>query len=322
MPEHPAIPRTWLPFAAVCLAAILLIGGGCTRRLPITEVTPLKAASPADLQQLLLSREPDLGVFRLRGPFHVTERRNVDIRVSDNLSVSADLYLCETARSAPLVIVLHGLDNSKDDHAFQALHAASWGMHAMALQLPNQGPWIANGKTLARLVSAIHQNSQLVDSRIDVRKIILVGHSYGATAVASALAESTPALGAVLLDPAGIGRELPAVLKRVKVPVMVLGADEEIWATRNREYFYRFIPRNVGEVSIRDAMHGDAQFTVERTRRLIFDDPIATEEAQVTFVSAMTASAFGLAATGGIDYAWTSFSDALKKGIFFNARRK
>jgi hypothetical protein len=32
--------------------------------------------------------------------------------------------------------------------------------------------------------------------------------------------------------------------------------------------------------------------------------------------------AFGLAATGGIDYGWDSFEDIFKKGIFFNARRK
>jgi hypothetical protein len=35
-----------------------------------------------------------------------------------------------------------------------------------------------------------------------------------------------------------------------------------------------------------------------------------------TYVSALTASAFGLAATGG------SFENAFKNGIFFNARRK
>jgi pimeloyl-ACP methyl ester carboxylesterase len=304
------------------LAGVLVLAGGCTRQLPITEMTPLRAANPVDLQRLLLSHEPELATFRLRGPFGVTERRNLEIRLSDNLAVTADLYLCETAKSAPLLIVLHGQDNSKDDHAFQGIHAASWGMHALALQLPNQGPWIANGKIVASAVKAIHRAPQIVDGRIDTGKIILVGHSFGATAVAAALAEGTPALGAVLLDPAGVGRELPAALKRVKIPVLVIGADEEIWTTRNREYFYRFIPRNVGEVSIRDALHGDAQFPVERTRRMFYDNPIATEEAQIAFVSAMTAAAFGLAATGSIDYAWNSFGDAFKKGIFFNARRK
>ena len=47
-----------------------------------------------------------------------------------------------------------------------------------------------------------------------------------------------------------------------------------------------------------------------------------SEEAQIAFVSALTSSAFGLSATGNLDYAWASFDDALKKGVFFNARRK
>jgi hypothetical protein len=34
------------------------------------------------------------------------------------------------------------------------------------------------------------------------------------------------------------------------------------------------------------------------------------------------ASAFGLAATGGIDYGWNSFESAFKNAMFFNARRK
>jgi len=188
--------------------------------------------------------------------------------------------------------------------------------------LPNRGPWIANGRTLARLVDAVHRTPQLVDDRIDADKIILVGHSFGATAVAAALGEGAPVLGGVLLDPAGIGRQLPQSLKRITVPVMVIGADEDIWPTRNRGQFYRFIPGAVGEISIRDTVHEDAQYPNEHTLRAFQDRPDDTEEAQITFVSALTASAFGLAATGGIDYAWNSFEDAFKKGIFFNARRK
>jgi pimeloyl-ACP methyl ester carboxylesterase len=236
--------------------------------------------------------------------------------------VEADLYLCAAAPKAPLVIVSHGYNNSKEDHSFQAMHLASWGMHGMAVDLPNHGPWIANGRTLAKLVDAIHRNPQIVDGRIDAGKIILVGHSFGATAVAAALGEGAPALGGVLLDPAAIGRQLPQLLKRITVPVMVIGADEDIWPTRNRSQFYRFIPRTVGEISIRDTVHEDAQYPNERTLRVFEEDPDDTEEAQIAFVSALTASAFSLAATGGIDYAWNSFETALKNGIFFNARRK
>jgi pimeloyl-ACP methyl ester carboxylesterase len=295
---------------------------GCARPFPATEVTPIKAASPAELQRYLLSRRPEAAQFRLRGPFAIVERGDLEILLPSGPTVEANLYLCPAARKAPLVVVLHGQDNSKEDHAFQAMHLASWGMHSLAIDLPNRGPWIANGRTLAGLVDAIHRTPQLVDDRIDADKIILAGHSFGATAVAAALGQGVPALGGVLLDPAGIGRQLPQLLKRITVPVMVIGADEDIWPTRNRGQFYRFIPGAVGEISIRDTVHEDAQYPNERTLRAFQDSPDDTEEAQIAFVSALTASAFGLAATGGLDYGWNSFENGLKKGIFFNARRK
>jgi dienelactone hydrolase len=295
---------------------------GCARRFPATEVTTIKAANPADLQRYLLSRKPDVAQFRMRGPFAVIERRDLEIPLGSGLAMEADLYLCAAVRKAPLVIVLHGYDNSKRDHAFQAMRLASWGMHGIALDLPKRGPWIANGRTLAKLVDAIHRTPQLVDGRIDADKIILVGHSFGATAVATALGEGAPALGGVLLDPAGIGRQLPQSLTRITVPVMVIGADEDIWPIRNRGQFFRFIPAGVGEISIRDTLHEDAQYPNQYTLRAFEDQPDDTEEAQIAFVSALTASAFGLAATGTLDYAWNSFEQAIKNGDFFNARRK
>jgi len=317
-----AIGRSGFRLPALLLFALMAYSGGCARRFPETEVTSIKAANPVELERYLLSRRPEVAQFRMRGPFAVLERRDLEIPLPSGPTVTADFYLCAAARKAPLVILLHGYNNSKADHAFQALHLASWGMHSLALDLPKNGPWIANGRTLAKLVEAIHRMPQLVDDRVDADKIVLVGHSFGATAVATALGEGAPAVGGVLLDPAGISRQLPQLLRRIAVPVMVIGADEYIWPTRNRGQFYRFIPAGVGEISIRDTVHEDAQYPNERTLREFADDPDASEDAQITFVSALTASAFGLAATGGIDYGWNSFGNAIKNGIFFNARRK
>jgi len=295
---------------------------GCTRQFPRTQVTTIKAANPAELQRYLLSRKPDVAQFRFRGPFAMVERRDLEIPLDSDLTVTADLYLCAAANKVPLVIVLHGNNNSKEDHAFQAMHLASWGMHGLALDLPKRGPWIGNGRILAKLVDTIHRTPQLIDGRIDGDRIILVGHSFGATAVATALGEGAPALGGVLLDPTAIGRGLSQLLTRITVPVMVIGADEDIRPARNRGPFYRFIPRAVGEISIRDTVHEDAQYPNQNTLRTFEDDPDDTEEAQIAFVSALTASAFSLAATGDIDYAWNSFENALKNGFFFNGRRK
>jgi dienelactone hydrolase len=317
-----AISRSGFRIPALLLIALIAHSVGCSRRFPETEVTPIKTRDLAELQRYLLSQKPDVEQFRLRGPFAIIERRDVEIPLPSGITVEADLYLCAAARKAPLVIVLHGYDNSKKDHAFQAMHLASWGMHSLAIDLPNHGPWIGNGRTLARLVEAIHQKPQLVDSRIDAGKIILAGHSFGATAVAAALGDGARALGGIMLDPAGIGRQLTQLLSRITVPVMIIGADEDIWPTRNRGQFYRFIPGGVGEISIRDTLHADAQYPNQHTLRAFQDQPDDSEEAQIAFVSALTASAFGLAATGNIDYAWTSFENAIKKGVFFNARRK
>jgi pimeloyl-ACP methyl ester carboxylesterase len=190
------------------------------------------------------------------------------------------------------------------------------------VQLPNTGPWVGNGKTLARIVSLIHRSPEAIDRRIDVNKIVLVGHSFGGSSVAIALAEGAPAAGGILLDPAAVGKDLPGFLRRIDKPVMVLGADDELSSTRNRDYFYRFIRGGIAEVSIRDAAHEDAQYPSEFALRNSGIDPHTTEESQITFVTALTAAAVSLSTTGAFDYAWTSFGSSLENGKFFNARKK
>jgi pimeloyl-ACP methyl ester carboxylesterase len=294
---------------------------GCTR-LPTTAQTSLKPKTVAELREYVLTHKADVDLFRLRGPFAVSTRTDHDLRLSATERIRSDLFLSAPDEKLPLVIFMHGYDSSKEAHAHQAMHVASWGMHCLTLQLPNKGAWPANGRTLAKLVSSIQRSPELIDSRVDVNKIILVGHSFGGTSVAIALAEGAPAAGGILLDPAAIGRDLPKVLQRINKPLMVLGADEEIGSTRNRHYFYRFVRSGVAEISIRDAAHEDAQYPSEASLHNFGFDPDTTEEMQITFVSALTSAAISLSSTGTFDYAWTSFGVAFENGKFFNPRRK
>jgi dienelactone hydrolase len=285
-------------------------------------VTSIKASSLTELQGYLLSHKADVGEFKLRGPFAVAVRENQELRLSASERVNTDWFLAAPAGKAPLAIFLHGHDSSKEAHAYQAQHLASWGIHSLTLQLPNNGPWSTNGRTLARVVELVHRQPAAIDGRIDVSRIILVGHSFGASAAAVALAEGAPAAGAVMLDPAAIGRDLPKLLDRIKVPVMVLGADEHVTATRNRGYFFRFMRAGVAELSIRDATHEDAQYPSEHSLQYVGGDSTVTEASQIAFVSALTAAALSLSSTGKFDYAWASFGEAFDKGQFFNPRRK
>lgn len=306
----------------VILLAIALTLLDVCATMPDTGVTTLKPATLDELQRYLLNHKADLDQFRLRGPFAVTVQKNYGVRLSATERIGADLYLSAPAEKAPLVILLHGYDSSKEDHAYQALHLATWGMHSLSLQLPNRGPWVRNGETLARIVNFIRRRPETIDSRIDSNRIILVGHSFGGSSVAIALASGAPAAGGILLDPAGVGKVLPGYLKKILTPVMVLASDRQVTPAPYRDDFYEYIRGGVAEVSITNASHEDAQFPIEPAPQGIAADSFATEELQITFVSALTSAAFSLGFTGKLDYAWTSFGDAIQNGRLFDALRK
>ncbi|MFM9967995.1 MAG: alpha/beta fold hydrolase [Burkholderiales bacterium] len=298
----------------VFMAVWLALAGGCAR-LPDTGVSNIEPETLSHLQEHLLSQKADLAQFRMRGPYAVSELADYEIRLSTTESINADLFLASHADRAPLVILLHGYGNSKEDHTYQAIHLASWGMHCLTLQLPNSGPaWVGNGRTLVKLVNFISRWPEIIDGRVDLRKIILVGHSFGGSSVAVALAEGAPAIGGILLDPAAIGRDMPVYLSKINKPVLLLGADERVFSARDRDFFYRFIASDFAEVSIKDAAHEDAQFPSRFAP--------ATSDLQVTFVSAITAAALSLSSTGRFDNAWSGFGIGLNNGRFVDAKKK
>lgn len=283
---------------------------------------PLQPGGFSELQTRLLAEEANINRFRQRGPFQVSARPDRELRLSAKERILADVYLASPAEKAPLVIFLHGHDCSKEAHSQQAMHLASWGMHAVSLQLAKTGPWDVNARTLARIVNLIHRTPAVIDSRIDVNRIILVGHSFGGHAVALAMAQGAPVIGGILLDPAYSGNATPEFLYKIKKPVMVLGADEYLHPVRRREYFYDYLQSDVVEVSIKDATHEDAQYPSETSLQNGGVDPETTEELQITFVSGITAAAISLSATAKLDYVWTGLREMVDSGKMFNPKKK
>jgi pimeloyl-ACP methyl ester carboxylesterase len=186
-------------------------------------------------------------------------------------------------------------------------------MHSLTLRLLNDSEWGTNGRTVARLVRFLSQPPAILDGRIDVNKIVLVGYSFGGISVAVALALGAPVAGAILLDPAAIGPAMPDWLPQINAPVLVIGADQRVAQANNREYYYQNI-RTVAEVSVKGASHEDAQSSDAAG--------LTMEELQTTFTSAITSAAFSLSSTGRLDYAWTSFEGSIKGERLFRARKK
>lgn len=308
------MPRFPLHAALALVTLVTLIPlGGCA---PLHAVERPPAAAAA-------AEAAPLEHYMMRGPHAVATHENRELRLSANERVPIDVYLAAPAQKAPLLVFLHGHEVSKAAHGMQALMAASWGFHAISVQLPKTGPWIANGRKLARIASLIHRTPAVIDPRVDASRIVLVGHSFGAAAVAVALGEKAPAAGGILLDPAApSGKELAPFLKRIAKPVMILGADGELAPTRDRDYFYEYVRGNVAEISLKDAGHEDAQYPSEVALQNNGFDPDATEALQITFVAAIIASAASLAQTGAFDRAWKSFAPLLDSGRLFDPKKK
>ncbi len=299
---------------------MVAVMAGCAR-LPEVSTTPLQPETLGKLQRHLLDHSPDIEQFRLRGPFEVTQEDDIELDSMANGPIVGDLFLSSARERAPLVILLHGHGNSRADHAYQAYHLATWGLHSLTVDLPNEGPWIDHGKTLARLVERIRRGVPRLDARIDRERIVIAGHSFGAAAVAVSLGQGAPVLGAILLDPASEFSELRGYLARVRKPVMILGADPHIGMTKNRDDFFYYVPGNVFEVSVANAHHEDAEFAFESALD-IFDSSRATRELQITFASALTSAAFSIGFTGNLEYVWNSTYDAARDGKLIGRMRK
>jgi len=304
------------PGRLLVAACVALLVAGCAR-MPATGVTSIRSSSVGELRDYLRTHPADVDTFRDRGPFAVDTREALRLSPGNGDVVIADLHLANVADRAPLVIVLHGQDNTRSDHAYQGFHLASWGLHTLVLQLAPDGPWLDHGRTLAQLVARLQRSPDTLDARIDARRIVLVGHSFGGTAVAVALGGGAPVLGAVLLDPASLGWELQGYLRRIERPVMIIGADEDVFAALDRDDFYQYVRAGVMELSVRDASHEDAQFPMTNDHL-----PSATAAHQITFVAALTSAALSLADTGRLDAAWRSYESALKNGKFIDPRQK
>jgi pimeloyl-ACP methyl ester carboxylesterase len=209
---------------------------------------------------------------------------------------------------------MHGYGGATANHFGQANHMASWGMHALTLQLLNDSEWGTNGRTLARLVRFFSNPPPELKARIDPDKIILVGYSFGGISVSVALALKASVKGAILLDPAAVRDAIAEWLPLITAPVMVIGADQNVAQATHRDHYFRNLGGAVIEVSVKGAAHEDAQS--------IADAGLTTKAFQDTFVSTLTAAAFGLSSTGKLDYAWTSIEGALSSGTLLGARRK
>ena len=270
----------------------------------------------------LLSSKGTLESFAETGPIKFDLQRNVVVQLRRGRSVVLDNIIPRSASPTPLVILVHGNRSRKEAHRHQAELLASYGIHALALDVPNRNQWLANSVLVKELVDSIVKSPEKLGGHIDPHQIILAGHSFGGSAVTLAASRGAPVLGLILLDPAVFGPEVEVAMKRVKQPVLLLGADRDIFKSRKRPQFYQSLKGEVLELSVTGATHDDAQLPSMYALTTYGIDPYTSPKRQSLFAKALVAGAFSLAATGGLDYVAEASDVALKVGSLKNPHRR
>lgn len=256
-----------------------------------------------------------------KGPFDTEVFKNLRLDFSSNHS-TIDIAIPKGVRRPPLVLIQHGNKSHKEAHILQAKRLASWGIASATLQQKNRNQWVTNGKKIYQLTKKIYKDGKIGNFRIDRRKIILMGHSFGGSAVTIAAGSGAPVIGLILLDPAVVADSVLEYMKKVRQPVMLIGADKKIFRSRRRQKFYQRILGSMGEISIRGATHDDAQYPSMFSIHAFGFDPYTDDSKRHLFLKAITTTAISLSATKGLEFAWKSFQDEIEAGNYKHAKRR
>lgn len=290
-----------------------------------TPKNTLKVDNPKsfeDARNKVFAAKPDMEVFEQMGPFGTTIRNDFKVRLSTKEMISSDLFISGHKKKAPLLIFSHGNKSYKEAHRNQAIIASTWGFHALVLQLPNTHHWIRNSDVIHRVTKLIHSYPYLIDNKVDTDRIILVGHSFGGSAVSIAAGKGAPVAGLILLDPALISKKMKKYLRRVSVPTVLLGADPKVFRSKHRKSFYKNINSQMLEVSFKDATHDDAQNPSRFSLKAFGFDPFTSDEHRNRITSAIVSSAFSIANMSSVDFAYDTFRRKIASGAIIHPKKK
>lgn len=273
------------------------------------------------MSTVIVSENKKINQFDKQGPFSYKIVENYIINLSPENSLTTDLFLPNINDKSPLVVMVHGNKFNKGVHRQQGERLASWGFHVVTVGVPNEGQWIKNGFSVFTLVNILHEFPELISKDFNTDKIVLIGHSFGGSAVTIAAGNNKLVTGLILLDPAVVHNKVKKYMTQVSAPVILLGADPDVFASRKRKSFYKNIAGPMAEVTVTGATHNDAQLpSITEINWGI--DPFTTDAHQEVFLQAMIAGAFSLTRDKGVNYAWDAFQPYVKNGLLKTAKMR
>ncbi len=260
-----------------------------------------------EVAQKIFTKPTDIEHFTKSGPIAFTPFINKHMDLDGLGTITFDYFRSELTGARPLVIISHGNHSWKEAHRYQGERLASFGMDALVLQLPNQKKWLSNGDRIAQVVGRMSPERYL--------SIILVGHSFGGSAVSVAATKNPSVKGLIYLDPALVHERIKDSLKTIKVPAVILSADPFFFRSRKQTAFKSLIPSKPKRFIVNASTHDDAQFPSMFSVGGIGVDPFTDIEKQNTFTALIVAVALGLSTENTLRYGGLVMQSAIDTGL-------
>lgn len=181
------------------------------------------------------------------------------LKIDNDNTISIDVAIPLNKIQPPVALILHGNRSKKEAHRNQIIALAKNGIMGIALQFRNMNQWYDNGILLAKIIPLLAQGITIQDRRLASDSIVLIGHSFGGYASAIAAGSSNRVKGVVLLDPAMFDLRGPVYIAKATAPIIIIGADKDVFRSRKRDLFFEATSSRTIELSVNGATHDDAQ---------------------------------------------------------------
>ncbi len=280
------------------IAVLIMIVTSCASLSDVRQ----KSRRVEPVHSKILLMDPTLDQFIGLGPFEVVQRLDREVAIDLDNTIVIDHFGAKATDKLPIVVISHGNFSSRKAHRSQARHLASWGFHVVTCEFPNRDEWLENGRRLQKFSELIYRVPEILEKNADRNKLIVVGHSFGGSAALLAINNGAPVIGAILLDPAVVHKNVISSMKDIDLPVVLLGADRSIFTTRGRSRFWKGLSGEMIEVSVPFATHDDAQSPSMFSKSALGFDPFTSGERQKIFKAMLAASAIGISASGTLDF--------------------
>lgn len=255
------------------------------------------------------------------GPHGLRHYQDISVSLTKKESILIDIIIpLNTATKTPVAIFVHGTHSDKEAHVNQAKFLASWGFHAVLVDLPVKKVWRQNGRRVATLIHFLRSWPQLIGTNVDLQKVILVGHSFGGSAITIA-ASLVDVSGLIWLDPAVAHPQVKKVMGQIQVPGILIGADPKIYKARGRKSFYHLYGGEFIEITLPETDHDDAQSPTMIEIWFGFD-PFSTREKQKLIERLIVKGAFSIALNKGTRLFWRAIKKELKDRVIKSPKRR